>query len=220
LKKNRVWNMPAVLVMFSIGIFLLQYLYLQAVSWLTDSTEFIQTSVQWLTPYTRLSIIMSTIGLSVAAMNHGVFGFRAPKIDRPDAIKIGLFTLIAVMTVAVYGMIAGSGILHGQSIIVWTLGPINEEILFRGLILSVFIFAFEEKAGLKNGKHVAAIVTSVLFALNHIFNLSYMPIQQVAAQIMFAFVVGIAFSWMRIKTDSIFTPIITHSVINFMAWII
>jgi hypothetical protein len=121
-----------VLVIFSIGIFLLQYLYLQAVSWLTDSTQFIQTSVPWLAPYTRLSIIMATIGLSAAAMNHGFFGLRAPRIDRPDAMKIGLFTLIAVISVAVYGMIIGSGVLHGQSIIVWTLGPLNEEILFRG----------------------------------------------------------------------------------------
>lgn len=77
--------------------------------------------------------------------------------------------------------------------------PILEEILYRGIILNLFL----KKYSLK----ISLIVSSLIFAF---FHLRFIGIG-------YLFLYGLLFGFAYIKTKSLLTPILIHVLINFMA---
>ncbi|HUK82897.1 MAG TPA: CPBP family intramembrane glutamic endopeptidase [Verrucomicrobiae bacterium] len=75
-------------------------------------------------------------------------------------------------------------------------GPIVEEILFRGLIYG----ALEGRLGVAG----SIFVTSVMFALVHLQVLHFIPI----------FLVGVVLGWARWKTGSLGLPMLVHVLNN------
>ncbi len=82
------------------------------------------------------------------------------------------------------------------------IGAICEEIMFRGYILTALL------ENMKN-KLLAIIIANLIFASIHI----YFGI----AGIVFAFFAGLVFSFIYLKTNSIYPSIITHSIYNLIA---
>jgi uncharacterized protein len=80
-------------------------------------------------------------------------------------------------------------------------GPVVEELMFRGLGLSLF---------LPYGKWPAIVITGVLFGLYHGL--------LVALPILAAF--GIVIGWVRVRTDSIYPGIALHATFNGVALIV
>lgn len=74
-----------------------------------------------------------------------------------------------------------------------------EEILFRGVLLRQFMELFEDG----QGKYMCAVVTSSLaFALVHLMNLfAGRSIADVLSQVVYAFILGIAFSALLVRTN-------------------
>lgn len=79
------------------------------------------------------------------------------------------------------------------------LGPIVEEIVFRGFILAGFIATLGSMRGV--------LISSALFAALH-FDLDIMPI---------VFISGILFAWLYLRTGSIWPPIAAHTLQNSLA---
>ena len=78
-------------------------------------------------------------------------------------------------------------------------GPIAEEIFFRGFVLSGLIRRF--------GIRRSLLISSLFFGLFHIDSGAVVP----------AFVLGIAFGWVYLKTRSIWPVIFAHSLHNTVA---
>tara|TARA_B110000263_G_scaffold235095_1_gene233275 strand:- start:457 stop:960 length:504 start_codon:yes stop_codon:yes gene_type:complete len=74
--------------------------------------------------------------------------------------------------------------------------PIIEELLFRGLILDSLSESY--------GKWTAIIISSVIFAILHIYPLT----------ILNAFWAGIIYGYLRIRTNSLWPSIILHGLWN------
>ncbi len=77
--------------------------------------------------------------------------------------------------------------------------PIVEELIFRGFLLKGFSKTFM-------GVHGAIIITSALWAVIHM--------QYEMAYIVAIFFIGIVFGYARIKTNSLFIPMIMHGFMN------
>ena len=82
------------------------------------------------------------------------------------------------------------------------LGPITEEIVFRGAILKALSKSFDNK-------WTAIIISALLFAIIH-FNPS---------QLLHAFVIGMLLGWICIKTQSIVPCLLIHIINNGTAFL-
>ena len=83
-----------------------------------------------------------------------------------------------------------------------------EELAFRGYLYR----ALE----LKLGEGKAILISSVVFGLFHLINLTHAPVQDVLLQVLYAFCIGMVFAVVRAKTKSLFWPIIAHAALNFV----
>ena len=88
-----------------------------------------------------------------------------------------------------------------------------EETCFRGF---VFVSFLEKRRGTKWGQLVAIILSSVVFALVHLFNI-FMGASPIAVilQLGYSFLIGAMCAVMLMKTGNIWLSVIAHGVFNF-----
>ncbi|HEV2523756.1 MAG TPA: CPBP family intramembrane glutamic endopeptidase [Gammaproteobacteria bacterium] len=82
------------------------------------------------------------------------------------------------------------------------LTAIAEEVLFRGFVQKYLSIAFKK---IRFGSGLALLIASILFAVVHTGGLTY---------ILLAFVSGILYGWVYIKTNRIEASILTHLFLN------
>lgn len=97
--------------------------------------------------------------------------------------------------------------------------PIAEEFLFRGIIQNWFKNNYKENYDLDNSATLSIIATSVLFAFVHVGSISSGAEEFISFMIP-AFFISIVLGYSYEKTKSLTTPIIIHSINNFIAVII
>lgn len=95
----------------------------------------------------------------------------------------------------------------GNFFLVWFLNnlflsTITEEVLFRGFIQKYLSVAFKN---IKIGNGLALLIASMLFAVLHTGGVTY---------IVLAFISGILYGWIYIKTNRIEASILTHIFLN------
>jgi len=103
--------------------------------------------------------------------------------------------------------------------VIWTITPIQEEIIFRGF-LYCFLLGIFKKSDVSTLKEIIPVILigSILFSLWH---LSPHAINKygwyfMAGQLMLTFTVGIIFNLLRFWTKSIWLVIPVHAAGNFM----
>ena len=88
--------------------------------------------------------------------------------------------------------------------------PIYEEIIFRGLLLSLLLKRFPTKQ--------AALISTLLFGLWHLKNIFYLPPGRLLYQIFYAgLIIGPVLTYLRFRTKSIWPGVILHYVNNIWA---
>lgn len=118
------------------------------------------------------------------------------------ALNLAVTTLVSMTTDAAdlqssYQSAATSGIAGflGAVLLGAVITPIGEELLFRGVLFTLLT---------RYGVWVAAILSSIVFALSHGLNLST-PV---------AVIVGLAAAWLMHKTKSVWPGVVVHAVNN------
>ena len=93
-------------------------------------------------------------------------------------------------------------------------GP-SEEILFRALPITMLASVFKRIINLKWNISLEVIIAAVLFSIAHIqWSLSPFNIEMDYFQLIYAFVLGVAYGTVYQKSDSIVYPILMHSISN------
>jgi membrane protease YdiL (CAAX protease family) len=87
--------------------------------------------------------------------------------------------------------------------------PFFEEFLFRGFLLEGLRHSFSKLTNSAVGTTLAVLITSGIWAVIHM--------QYGWIEIVSIFVIGIAFAIARLKTGSLYVPIIMHMMMNFFA---
>ncbi len=80
--------------------------------------------------------------------------------------------------------------------------PLVEEVVFRGFLLKGFSNSFM-------GIHGAVLLTSAVWAMIHM--------QYEIPYLLQIFIIGIVFGYARLQTNSLFVPMIMHSLMNFVS---
>ncbi|MDF2379336.1 MAG: CPBP family intramembrane metalloprotease [Candidatus Gracilibacteria bacterium] len=133
-------------------------------------------------------------------------------------IQIVLLVLLYVMTVVVgYMGFLESGLLFGYPVAMSILFvPIYEEILFRGVILGVFMK--------KYSIWVSIFASSVLFGLWHLKNIFYLGVSDLSVQILYTgLVFGPVMAYITVKTRTIWLVVMLHYLNNLFSthsWLI
>ena len=86
-------------------------------------------------------------------------------------------------------------------LVIAVMAPITEELMFRGYIL--------DSIQRIHGEKVAILISSILFGLIHIFGGWYI--------VGSAFIGGLIYAWIRVKTDSLIPSIASHMMWNAFA---
>jgi len=90
-----------------------------------------------------------------------------------------------------------------------------EELLFRALPISILLFTFRRSKSFKWGITIETIIAAVLFSLAHIqWSFSPFVINMNFYQLIYSFILGIAYGLVYQKSDSIIYPILMHSISN------
>lgn len=85
--------------------------------------------------------------------------------------------------------------------------PIIEEVLFRGWIFS----------RLKSIQLFPVVGSAALFGVHHLQYFSYIPTSFAIFQMSYTFLLGLLFARIRLKTESLYIPILLHMLINWVA---
>ncbi len=139
----------------------------------------VRTRLRWVIPIPWAAVIISfafTAIYVVLVTAAGIDSMLPPEIPE-GAVGDGAARLI---NFAVIGVI----------------GPLTEEIFFRGFLLVALVAAM----GLRRG----AIVSSAMFALIHLDVAVMVPI----------FITGLILAWLYLRTGSIWPPLVAHSTQN------
>ena len=95
----------------------------------------------------------------------------------------------------------------GSPSLLISIPSIFEEVVFRGILLTVFLSRYSQRQSI--------IFSSLGFALMHLLNLvSGRELVWVMGQVVWAFILGLFYGYMFIKTRSLLPPMIVHYLSN------
>jgi membrane protease YdiL (CAAX protease family) len=92
--------------------------------------------------------------------------------------------------------------------------PFAEEGFFRGILLSMLLIGFGKLYKAETAGWLAVIFSTLIFSAAHLNNLGDYPAGFIFFQVMFSSILGAAFGYSRVKTESIYPAILLHSLFN------
>lgn len=132
-----------------------------------------------------------------------------------SAVAFGValgFTIIAFIAAKIFGNDAGTveAILFQM-----TMPGLEEEVFYRGALLVAFGLALPVRWKVLGAETTPAfLLTAVLFGLIHGLYITDSGLQFAYGAVLFSFVSGLVFVWLKEKTGSLLLPIYAHNVWN------
>lgn len=189
---------------------------------------FPETARQWNWAGKTVSIVFTAI---VAILLIAFAGFRrtdfgltfvqAPHTGR--AIAFAILPFLVIAGVLVWLMSPPTPWPSNETLAFQaTLPGLDEEFLFRGLMLALFDRMFPAKANVLNARlGYGAIVVSIVFGLVHAVRIdAHLHAQLFIMQGVFAGVIGFVLVWIRARTQSLALPILTHNAFNLLNYVV
>jgi membrane protease YdiL (CAAX protease family) len=146
---------------------------------------------------------LRTLGLEFVEWNR--IGRRAIAACTLAGLVAGV-AIIGVARLANQPIGVGAG--WNRAVLAILLGPISEEVIFRGYVLTVALWLTRRLAKSPRAK-LAVLGTAVLFALAHIATRGMS-----ALQLSCALVTGCLYGWVRIRYASTVAAALTHGMYN------
>lgn len=196
MKKDSKIILTTIILMIAMGIYKpLISLFLPNIS--KDIATLTQKSLQALT----IIFYTTTLGLWSYVGN-------ITKLTRKGMIlvlPVGILSLIPILN----GITESKSSTIFISLLITSLIGINEEFIFRGIILSALR---------KNGRLSSIITSSIIFGLFHLLNLVYgADIIDTVVQVVFATGFGLVMAVTKYETGEMLSPIIIHALWDFIS---
>lgn len=150
--------------------------------------------------------LLSVVGLIIVAVQRS---WRAVGLGAPTTWTFALPLLVLPVINLARGFHADLGLTATLAVASLLVG-LNEELWFRGLIL---------RALAPKGLNWAVWGSAVLFGLLHLLNgLAGQDLLVTLIQIAYAFVIGLCYALVRLKSGSIWPLILIHAATDLFAW--
>ena len=171
----------------------------------------------WISLYGLVYIVAEKLAVTSVAMlaYTGALLFWLYKTDRLQEIglkKISfdkklLFWFIPIVILPILNLLAANGMdLNASWILLMMSVAVVEEIFFRGFLLHML---------LKMGIFYGLIFTNIIFSAFHLVNVTRIAeLKYVIIQMIYAFIVGIYYSVLVVKFQSLLPCILSHFLIN------
>jgi membrane protease YdiL (CAAX protease family) len=154
------------------------------------------------------------VGGIVVVWNPRAFGFRLGRIARNRRLIAGM-SVVAVLTTALLLRITGPTPYSEASLLVETVVvPITEELVFRGVLLTVLLAALGRLHGPDRAIRLAVAIDGVAFGLAHVANASVLDLGFVLSQAAYASVLGVGCAYLMTKCRSIYPAMFLHALVN------
>lgn len=142
------------------------------------------------------------------------FGYQAGVIAKHWRMLLGM-AVFFVGTPLLYRLILGetpfgANTWFFEGIVV----PVAEEGLMRGILFSMLLWGFGRLYRESTAMSMTIVFSTLIFATAHLNNLGSYPTGFILFQVGFSIVVGLAFGYVRAKTQSIYPAIALHSLFN------
>jgi membrane protease YdiL (CAAX protease family) len=154
------------------------------------------------------------LGGAVVMWRPRAFGFQLGRIAETRRLIVGV-CVVAAMTTAVLLAITGPTPYSVAS--VWVevvLVPFSEELVFRGVLLTVLLLALGRIHGADRAVLLAVVIDGIAFGLGHLANAAVLDLAFVVPQAAFASVLGMGCAYLMAKSNSIYPAILLHAVVN------
>jgi membrane protease YdiL (CAAX protease family) len=142
------------------------------------------------------------------------FGYQLGSIAKNWKMLLGM-TIFFVGAPLLYRLIAGETPFGANT---WffegVVVPLAEEGLMRGVLFSLLLWGFRDMYNESTAGWLTLISSTLIFSTAHLNNLGSYPTGFILFQVGFSTIVGLAFGYTRLKTDSIYPAIILHALFN------
>lgn len=142
------------------------------------------------------------------------FGYRLGSIRQHWKLIVGLgvfFTAAPMLYRLLVGETPfGANTWFFEGVVV----PLAEEGVFRGVLVSVLLWGFGKMYTPRTAVMLTLFVSTLIFASSHLNNLGHYPTGFILFQVGFSTILGLAFGFIRIRTDSIYPAIFLHALFN------
>ena len=142
------------------------------------------------------------------------FGYQMGQITRHWKMLLGM-AVFFVAAPLLYRLILGETPFGANT---WffegVVVPFAEEGLFRGIVLSLLLFGFGKLYPRPAADWLAILFSTLIFSATHLNNLGEYPTSFILFQVGFSSLLGFAFGYARVKTESIYPAILLHSLFN------
>ena len=142
------------------------------------------------------------------------FGYQFGTISRHWKMLTGM-TVFFVGAPLLYRLIVGETPFGANT---WffegVVVPLAEEGLMRGILFSLLLWGFGKLYQEPTASWMTVIFSTLIFASAHLNNLGSYPTGFILFQVGFSTLIGLAFGYTRMKTDSIYPAIILHALFN------
>ncbi|GAX03909.1 membrane protein [Secundilactobacillus pentosiphilus] len=159
-----------------------------------------------------LGLAMAYFFKTVRITSPGSIGYQRPIRTWLALILFFFISLLLVKLGVIFSMGFQPAQLFNIALIALSAG-IFEETLCRGLLFSFFLGIFQSKNQSLLWTAVSSSLVFGLLHLSHLFN--GQSVQTTMQQVFYAFVIGMAFSAIRISTNGIWVGLVIHSLIDF-----
>lgn len=148
-----------------------------------------------------------------------LFGFQIGDIFRHKKFLLGMLAFFIGAPLAYRLLMGGIPFSANTWFFEGIVVPLAEEGFFRGVILTMLLFAFGMLYPEKKAQTLAVSFGAILFGTMHLNNLGEYPTGFIIFQAFYSILFGLLFGWSRIKTNSIYPPILLHAIVNLVGTI-
>ena len=155
--------------------------------------------------------------LALVFMRPGLLGLQAGQMRSHWRLVLSIAAVNAIVVGAFLLLSGDSTPYSGNQ---WLLTeivtvPLVEELFWRGLVFSALCALLQKSLGRDKGLAVTVWLSGIAFGLMHAGNaLAGVPLQFVAVQTLNAVIWGVAYGYLRAKTDSVYPSILAHAAMN------
>jgi membrane protease YdiL (CAAX protease family) len=185
--------------------------------------EWIQSVVEVNSPV-GMGLLFSAFPLAVGgvivATRPRLFGVQLGRTMQEWPL-IGAVTAAMCALAGLALLIVGTNPFSGASFIVEVIAvPVSEEVLFRGAMFTLVLFALSRFHPVHQATILAVLISGVVFGLAHLNNLGSYDPTFVVLQSIYATILGLSAGALRAATRSLAAPILMHAAVNLVAILI
>lgn len=142
------------------------------------------------------------------------FGYQPGTISKNWKMLLGM-ALFFISTPLLYrAMMGGTPFGANTWFFEGVVVPLAEEGFLRGILFSMLLWGFGQMYKESTANWLTIAFSTLIFATAHLNNLGEYPTGFVLFQVGFSSILGVAFGYTRLKTESIYPAILLHAFFN------